>query len=87
MTTANQLVFPITDTCLYEVVFLDGLTETLSIAKNLLLQVNQEGHRQLLLDEIINHRTNDTALSRAEGMYTTSTGTIKWKRTTKGWEL
>ena len=50
---------PITDTRLYEVKFVDGTMETVpanAIAENLLSQVDQEGHRQLLLDKIISHR-------------------------------
>ena len=50
---------PITDTRLYEVEFVDGTIETVPtniIAENLLLQVDQEGHQQFLLDEIISHR-------------------------------
>lgn len=50
----------------YEVEYLDGTTEILAanvIAKNLLAQVDEEGHRQLLLDdEIIDHRSDTTAI-------------------------
>ena len=48
----------ITDTQLYEVEFIDGSTEVMAanvIAENLLSQVDQEGHCQLMLDEIIDH--------------------------------
>ena len=50
---------PLLDTITYEVGFDDGTTEVLTaniIAKNLLAQVNKEGHRQMILDEIIDHR-------------------------------
>ena len=50
---------PITDKRLFAVDYLDGTVETLAenvIAENLLYQVDQEGHRQLLIDEIIDHR-------------------------------
>ena len=52
---------PLLDTRKYEVEYIDGMTEILSaniIAENLLAQVDEEGHRQMLFDEIINHRTN-----------------------------
>ena len=44
--------------------FLDGSIEILTaniIAENLLAQVDSEGHRQLLLKEIVDHRTDGTA--------------------------
>ena len=60
---------PITDSRLYDVEFLDGTMETISaniIAENLLSQVDSEGHRQLMLDEIIDHRKCDNAISKAD---------------------
>ena len=56
---------PITDTRLYEVEYIDVTIETLTvnfIAENILLQVDEEGHRQLLMDDIINHQTNTGAI-------------------------
>ena len=53
--TSNQ----ITDKTLYEEDYFDGTVKILAanvIAENLLSQINQEGHRQLFIDEIINHR-------------------------------
>ena len=50
---------PITDTRLYEVWYLDGTVKNLAanvIDENLLSQVYQEGHHQLLIDEITDHR-------------------------------
>ena len=44
----------ITDTRLYEVEYIDGTIETLVanvIAKNIFLQVDEEGHRQLLMEK------------------------------------
>ena len=49
---------PLLDTRAYVVDFSDGVTEVLTanvIAENLLAQVDEEGHRQMLLDEIIYH--------------------------------
>ena len=50
---------PLADTRLYEVEILDGDKEVLSanvITENLLSQIDHEGHRQLMLSEIIDHR-------------------------------
>ena len=49
---------PMLDTRVYEVEFADGTTEFITaniIANNLLAQVNEEGHLQVLLDNIIDH--------------------------------
>ena len=81
---------PLTDTRVYEVEFLDGTKESLSaniIAENLLAQVDEEGHRQLLMDEIINHRKNADAIEKKDGLYVTRQGTKRHKVTTRGWEL
>ena len=45
----------------YEVEYLDGTTEVLTaniIAENLLAQVDDQGHRHLMIDEIEDHRKN-----------------------------
>ena len=81
---------PLTDTRVYEVEFLDGTKESLSaniIAENLLAQVDEEGHRQLLMDEIIDHRKNTDAIEKKDGVYITRQGTKRHKMTTRGWEL
>ena len=81
---------PIIDTRLYDVEFLDGTMETIStnvIAENLLSQVNQEGHRQLMLDEIIDHRKLPDAIEKSDAFYTTHTGIRRRKYTTRGWEI
>ena len=56
---------PVTDTWLYEVEYLDRTVETLAanvIAENILSQVDEEGHRQLLMEEIIDHLSNKDAI-------------------------
>ena len=45
----------------YEVEYLDGTTEVLTdniIAENLLAQVDDQGHRHLMIDEIEDHQKN-----------------------------
>ena len=56
---------PLTDTCAYEIEFIDGTTEVITaniIAENLLAQVDEEGHRQMMLDEIIDYRKLPSAM-------------------------
>jgi hypothetical protein len=50
---------PMLDTRQYDVEYLDGTIETVTanlIAENILAQVDENGHRQLFLDEIIDHK-------------------------------
>ena len=70
---------PLTNSRRYEVEFLDGTTEVLAtniIATNLLAQVDEEGHRQMMLDETIDHRKNNDAIDLKDGLYTTQSGKI-----------
>ena len=81
---------PLLDTRMYEVEFIDGSTETIAaniIAENLLAQVDEEGHRQMLIDEIVDHRKYDTAISKEDGFYETPQGLKRRVRTTKGWDI
>ena len=81
---------PLLDTREYEVEYIDGTVETLTaniIAENLLSQVDEEGHRQMLMHEIIDHRTNQNAINKEDGFVITKYGNKKKKMTTRGWEL
>ena len=81
---------PLIDFRRYDVQFVDGYSETLSaniLAENLIAQVDQEGHRQRMLSEISDHRSNDRAIKIEDGTFTTSRGLKKIRRTTTGWEL
>lgn len=81
---------PLTDTRKYEVEFLDGSQECLTaniIAENMLSQVDEEGHRQLLLSDIIAHRIDDTAVPNDKGWMNTRRGGRHRIKTTKGWEV
>ena len=81
---------PIIDTRLYEVEFIDGSTKTIAtnvIAENLLSQVDQEGHWQLLIDKIIDHRSSSDTILKQEGTYLTSIGARPKKQMARGWEL
>ena len=81
---------PIMDTRIFEVEFLDGHTEAVAanvIAENLFAQVDPNGHRFRLLDEIIDHRKDETALSKSDGTILSANGQYRKRQTTKGWEL
>ena len=56
---------PIIDSRIYEVQFPDGQVQEYAanaLAENIYSQVDAEGIRHLLMDEIINHHRDDTAL-------------------------
>ena len=79
---------PLVDTRAYEIECIDGTTKILIaniIAKNLLEQVDEEVHRQLLLDDIIKYRRNNDAVHKIDAFIKTSTGNRQRKLTTKGW--
>jgi hypothetical protein len=81
---------PILDTRVFEVEFLDGETAAMTangIAENLFAQVDQDGHRLLLMDEIIDHRRGQDAVSKDDAFLTTSSGQQRRKPTTTGWDL
>ena len=81
---------PILDSRLYEVEYIDGRIETLTaniIAENLLAQIDDHGHRYLLIQEIEDHRTTPEAIVKANGTYSTKSGLKKKIRTTKGWQF
>ena len=82
---------PILDSSMYEVEYIDGTIEVLPanlIAENILSQVDQEGHRQMMLDEIIDHRANDAAVKKENGYIVNPRyNTKRRKMTTKGWEI
>ena len=81
---------PITDTRLYDVELEDGTVETIAaniIAENLLSQVDAEGHRQMMLDEIIDHRCNQDVVMKHDAFYYTKYGVKRRKYTTKRCQL
>ena len=81
---------PITDIRLYDVEYLDGIIETLAanvMAENIFSQVDEEGHLQLMIDEIIDHRSNSAALLYDDALYSTNNYNTCRKRITKVWEL
>ena len=80
---------PIIDTRVYEVIFRDGHVEEYAanvIAENMYVQVDAEGNQFALLQEIIGHRKDNTALN-VEDMYVQGTKNLSMKKSTKGWYL
>ena len=81
---------PLLDTREYVIEFEDGAEEIVSanvIAENILSQMNEEGHRQLMLYEIVDHRTTHDAIPKVRGYITTPSGARRKKRTTRGWKI
>ena len=61
--------FPIMDTQVYDVMFLDGAIQQYTvnvIAENLHTQVDKEGRRYQLLEGIIQHRKNKDAVNKSD---------------------
>jgi hypothetical protein len=80
---------PILDTRVYNVQFPDGHTEEYAanvISENIYSQVDDDGNRFLLLGEIINHRSDHTAISIDDKFITHGSNRIL-RRTTQGWFL
>jgi hypothetical protein len=78
------------DSRAYEVEYSDGYTESLTanlIAENLIAQVDEEGRRQMMLNEIIDHRVLPDAIPKSQGTYANPYGMKRKKATTRGWEL
>ena len=81
---------PILDTRMFEVEFLDGHTSAMSanaITENLFAQVDQEGHRLVLLDEIVDHRFTTEAVDDDDAIVTSENGNVSRKKTTKGCQI
>jgi hypothetical protein len=81
---------PFFDTREYKVEFTNGTIERYAakvIAENMYAQVDDEGNMFQLLDEIMDHKKDDTAIDIANGTVTTSSGNVKPKITTQGWQL
>jgi hypothetical protein len=77
------------DTRIYKVEFSDEqlLEYTANVtADNLYSQVNEEGHHQITLDEIVDHKSDKSAVLPDDG-YVTLNGRRHRRITTKGWKL
>jgi hypothetical protein len=78
------------DLCMYEIEFHDRHKEAMSpnnIAVNMFAQVNEEGNRHVILDEIIDHRKDGHAVTMDNAFISYSHGVKLRRETTKGWQL
>jgi hypothetical protein len=81
---------PILDIRMYKVEYPDGHKASLTanaIAENMFAQVEDEGNRNVLFEEIIDHRTNGTEVKQQDALLTTCNGKKRRRETTKGWEI
>jgi hypothetical protein len=81
---------PLFDTREYDCVFDDGTMERYTanvIAENLYSQVDSEGRSFLVLDEIIDHEKDNSAIPISDGFTIGYNGNRVPKKTTRGWKL
>ena len=81
---------PIMDSRMYEVEFLDGQKQAMAaniIAENMFASVDEEGHRNLLLDSIGDCRRTKDAVRKEDAFVISSNGNKHRRETTKGWEV
>ena len=81
---------PILDTRMYEVEFQDGYRASLAanaIAENLFAQVDEEGNRHVLFQEITDYRTDGKQILQQDAFITNKYGARRRRETTVGWEL
>lgn len=79
-----------TDTAEYVVADLDGNEEIVTanvIAENLLAQTDDEGHRHMLLDEILDLQSDKDAVPKERGLRSNKFGVKTRVRTLKGWKV
>lgn len=81
---------PALNTAVYDVKFPDGAIKQYSaniIAENLYSQVDMDGHTSLVLESIVDHRKDETAIKNEDKYFRTKQGQRRLRQTTKGWEL
>ena len=81
---------PYLDTREYECVTDDGVMERYTanqIAENIFSQCDEEGREFMLVNEIIDHKSDATAIPIVDGYTTSQNGNQVPKKTTRGWKL
>jgi hypothetical protein len=81
---------PLLDTRIYEVEFPDGHSQEFAanvIAESLYSQVDEEGREFALLDEILEHSRDASAVSKDDEAVEKRGANSHRRRTTKGWKL
>ena len=79
---------PVLNTKVYNVMFPDGTVTPYAaniIAENIYSQIDEEGHRYQLMDYIMDHRKDGTAIPISEGYVVAKNGNRVKRQTTKGW--
>jgi hypothetical protein len=82
---------PLLDSRLYDVEFPDGSTDSFTantIAESMYSQIDDEGYTYQLMDEIIDHQKDATALSKGDTTPMTTKGwklLVQWKDKTTSW--
>jgi hypothetical protein len=77
---------PLLSTAQYEVQLEDGTTDKVfanTIAENIYSQLDSEGKQHLVMDEIIDHKRDGSAITKENGKDRSG----KPKKTTRGWKL
>ena len=78
---------PICDSRIYEVEFPDGNYKEYAanvIIENIYAHVDDEGRSHAMLIGIIDHQSDDNAITKDEGLFITPHGTRRKRITTKG---
>jgi hypothetical protein len=81
---------PILDTRLYKVECKDGHKAAMTantMAENLFSQIDGDGHRQVIFDAIIGHRTDGTEVIDSDAFVTSANGVKRRKETARAWEI
>ncbi len=78
------------NTIMYECEFGDGTTKAYAantIATNIYMESDADGHSSLLLYHIVDHKKSGDATLMEDKYFVTATGTKHIRQTTKGWKL
>ena len=81
---------PVLDTTVYNGMFCNGTIKQYAanvIAQNMWAQVDEEGHQYLVLNSIVNHKKDETAVEKPDQYIVTKQGRKKLRQTTTGWYL
>ena len=68
----------------------DGSTEQYTantVTENLYSDTDDFGHTFTMLNELIGHEKDSTALSKEESTYSTKANRVRHRLTTKGWRI
>ena len=78
------------DNSIYEIEYPDGTMEQLAaniIAGSMLSQVDSEGYHYQVLNEVTDHKKDDSAIAKVGGFIESSSGNLQQKMMTCVWKL